>query len=130
MKSLNTRYCMVLVAVVVALGLSFAEEQQDFRQIKSTEYVRTASLAAGAFKIDEGVCPQVEGVVTTDEIAHLLEPMYVATLPRYDAWGNPLVYWTSDGDCWVASYGPDGVADETSQTGDDILFKNVEPVDE
>jgi hypothetical protein len=106
-------------------GLSLAGEEQDFRQIKSTEFVRTASLAAGAFKIDNGVCPQVEGVVTTDEIAHLLEPMYVATLPRYDAWGNPLVYWMSDDDCWVASYGPDGVADEASQSGDDIRIKNV-----
>ena len=129
MKYLSVKFCSAFIAAVVAIGLNFADDQQSFRKHRATKDVRTASLAVEAFKIDEGACPTVQGVVTTDEIAHLLEPVYVATLPRFDTWGNPLRYWMSDGNCWVASYGPDDVADEVSQSGDDIRFKNGEQVD-
>ena len=129
MTNLGTRSCSVLIAAVVVVGLSFADDQSSDRQRWTTESVRTASLAAETFKIDEGACPPVQGVVNIDEISKLLEPVYVATLPRLDAWGNPLRYWASDGACWVASYGPDGVADEESLPGDDIRFKNGKPFD-
>jgi len=128
MRYARITFCSALIAGVAVVGFTFADD--SFRQRKATEFVRTASLAAEAFKLDEGACPTVQGVVTTDEIAHLLEPAYVATLPRFDTWGNPLRYWTSDGDCWVASYGPDGVANKASQTGDDIQFENGKQVEQ
>ena len=130
MRYLGIKICSASIAAVFVVGLSFADDQTSYRQRKASEFVRTASLAVLAFKIDEGACPAVQGVVTTAEIAPLIEPAYVATLPRFDTWGNPLRYWTSDGECWVASYGPDGVAYEASRLDDDIRFKNGEQVDQ
>jgi hypothetical protein len=108
---------------VLFLGLvqNIAQIRERLRQTRSMSDIRAAGVALEAFAQDHGGLfplasegdpgePLLEpsrfewgqpcawplrASAGLDEIAFLLEPRYISSLPRRDAWGNPLLYGTS-----------------------------------
>jgi len=72
--------------------------------------------------------------VSTNELARVLEPKYVRTLPRKDGWGNAFQFTIGDqGQTYVIrSFGSDGKPDRvlnlasgvTKTFADDIVYAN------
>jgi type II secretory pathway pseudopilin PulG len=114
--------------------------QQHSRQKRTMADVRSVATAVEAYATDHNSYPRATNL---DELARELEPMYIKTIPRVDAWGVPLVYEVeecSEERCtsyFVASGGKDGKLDRdapseyaadgfkaTSNFNDDIVFSD------
>jgi hypothetical protein len=55
--------------------------------------MRAIASAVEAYGVDYNRYPEADSI---DELATLLEPQYIATLPRVDAWGTPYRYQSTD----------------------------------
>ena len=58
------------------------------------------------------------GGTDMERLAAELEPAYIRTMPRTDAWGRPFLYQPTGGGYTLTSYGPDGGPDG----GDDLVM--------
>lgn len=99
--------------------------------------MRAIATAVQAYAIDNNSNPQVS---TMNELAGKIEPLYILATPAKDAWGRPFVYSVnqSNGEFFIASYGPDGKPDSGlydqkghpvkaklkigERSGDDLIF--------
>jgi 4-amino-4-deoxy-L-arabinose transferase-like glycosyltransferase len=102
---------------------------------KRTEFeLRNLGFALESRAVDTGDFP---AEASLDAVARALEPRYVKSIPREDAWGRPLRYATLrvDGEqrYFLGSAGADGrwereslaeYAAATSPSGDDIVYGN------
>lgn len=52
-----------------------------------------------------------------DELARLLEPRHLESVPRVDGWGHELVVWSDEGMLEIRSLGSDGEVEETPAWG-------------
>jgi Type II secretion system (T2SS), protein G len=76
--------------------------------------MRAMATAVEAYHLDRGGFPKAD---TTAELAALVTPTYITSLPREDAWREPLRY-RSDGQAYeIRSLGADRKADTTPPAG-------------
>jgi len=91
-----------VVLVTFALGVTLAAINIQAMRQRTREKLTRRSLmylaaAVEAYRVDSEQYPAADSL---DSLASLLEPDYVATAPRLDAWGHPLRFeaWGSSGD--------------------------------
>lgn len=77
--------------------------------------MRAIGAALSARLADSADYPAVADL---DALAAVLEPRYIRSMPRTDAWGNPFAYRSSGTGFVLTSAGPDGVAGNT----DDLML--------
>jgi hypothetical protein len=74
--------------------------------------IRTIALACEGFSSHARRYPgPTDGWVAVDDLAVFLEPIYIAALPRTDAWDRPLLYWSDGTRYRILSTGGDGRMD-------------------
>ena len=98
----------------------------------TVERIETIAEACEGFSTDTHTYPPTQGWVPVERIAFYLEPVYVASLPRVDAYDNPILYWSDGSSYRIISTGRDGQMDrdwsalsEPTASGDpegDIVF--------
>ena len=102
----------------------------EARERRTLADIRTIATAVEARATDENRYPPSS---TMEQFAQLLEPKYVRSLPRKDAWGNEFRFiGAADGRHYrIISAGPDGKIDSGNVTtsgfasaNDDILFQD------
>jgi type II secretory pathway pseudopilin PulG len=128
----------IIAAIAIPNLLSAINRGRQKRTMYSINVVATASEA---YAIDHGFYPEASSM---EDLAALLEPTYVAVLPRTDGWEHPLSYrcWQEDPtfegcDSYaVVSPGRDGILDfpdlrgypeqeiRTTDFDQDIVFRN------
>lgn len=62
---------------------------------------RSVEICLQAYRQDHGKYPVVSGTVPVSDIASLLEPTYIRTLPRTTGDGRPYVYSCADGETYT-----------------------------
>jgi general secretion pathway protein G len=79
------------------------------KQKRTMADLRSIGTVCEAYSIDNNRYPgPTEDWVEVGEIASLVEPVYIRTMPTVDGWGHPLLYW-SDGESYrIVSPGEDG----------------------
>jgi hypothetical protein len=99
-----------LLAALAVPALLVATERGRARD--TLETVRSIAAACEGFSTDARAYPgPTRGWVPIGEVAPYLEPIYIASLPRTDAWQNPILYWSNGKSYRVLSTGPDGRMD-------------------
>lgn len=120
----------VLAAMVLTEG-GTPDERAAIRQTLDT--IREIAGACEAFSDDiDGYPGPTDGWVPVERIAVFLEPVYLSAVPRTDAWGNAILYWSDGASYRLISLGRDGQMDQEwseiveARPGDspdsDILF--------
>jgi len=95
-----------LVAMAMPTLMSAVDEGRAQRTLDDIEAI---ARACEGFSEDSATYPgPTEGWVTVDTLSAYLEPVYIGTLPRHDAWQNPLLYWSDGGSYRIISTGKDG----------------------
>ena len=97
-------------------------EQSRSKHAQTVSQLRSLIVAMEAYQADAGKLPVVN-VGDIDGLAKHLEPVYVAKMPRTDAWSHKFdIAMLSTGDgYYLASAGPDG----EHNTDDDIVVENA-----
>lgn len=97
----------VVQNVVAAEAARPKAELNAVKRRKTMADMRSLATALGARATDENRYPSAG---TIQEIAKLLEPVYIRRAPRFDRWGKPLAFFgTSDGHRYrIVSGGTDG----------------------
>jgi hypothetical protein len=71
--------------------------------------LRSIATAVEEYSIDNNLYPSTEGVV--DEVIAIWEqvvPIYIRKLPTHDAWGHPILFWSTGRSYVILSPGSDG----------------------
>ncbi len=80
------------------------------KQKRTMADLRSAATACEAFAVDNNRYPgPTDGWTSIDAIAADLEPVYIRTLPRQDAWGHRFLYWSDGKRYRLVSPGKDGI---------------------
>jgi hypothetical protein len=100
----------LLAALTVPNLLTAADSGRSRR---TEDEIRSIADACEGFSSDTRSYPgPTEGYVPVETVSAFLEPIYIGSLPRVDAWDNPILYW-SDGDSYrIISTGHDGAMDQ------------------
>jgi hypothetical protein len=99
-----------LLAALAVPGLLAAAEGDRARD--SLDDIRSIAVACEGFSTHTRRYPgPTDGWVVVDELAVFLEPIYIATLPRTDAWDHPFLYWSDGSSYRILSTGGDGQMD-------------------
>ncbi|GEM_PF-786184 len=81
---------IALAGIVAAIAIpNFLSAVERGKQRRTMADMRAAAAAVEAYAVDNGAYPDAR---TIDELASLLEPAYIRTMPRTDGWGHPLKY--------------------------------------
>jgi type II secretory pathway pseudopilin PulG len=103
---------LYIPGVVAAIAIpNLLTAMQRSKEKRTMADIRTIATAVEAYGVDHNRYPQA---ATMDDLAGLLEPVHVRTLPRVDGWGHPFAYEAAScyqGSCqeyYVASSGRDG----------------------
>lgn len=92
MKSTPVLLRMALLSVLIPSSLFGADSGRavEWPRVKATmSNLRTIGTAVEAWAIDHGAYPSA---ATIAELANLLEPAYIKSLPMKDAWGSTFLY--------------------------------------
>jgi hypothetical protein len=74
--------------------------------------IEAIAEACEGFSVDSRAYPgPTDGWVPVEKIATYLEPVYIARMPRFDGWENPILYWSDGGTYRIISTGRDGLMD-------------------
>jgi len=100
----------LLAALAVPNLLTAADSGRSRR---TENEIRSIAIACEGFSTDTESYPgPTEGYVPVETVSAFLEPIYIGSLPRVDAWDNPILYW-SDGESYrIISTGRDGTMDQ------------------
>ncbi len=99
-----------LVAAMALPSLLVTGEEEGTRQTMLD--IEAIAEACEGFSTDASSYPgPTEGWVPVSKIATYLEPIYIASLPRTDAWQNPILYWSDGSSYRILSRGRDGLMD-------------------
>jgi hypothetical protein len=99
-----------LLAALAVPGLLAAAEGGRARD--SLADIRSIAVACEGFSTHARRYPgPTDGWVAVDELAVFLEPIYIASLPRTDAWDHPFLYWSDGASYRILSTGADGQMD-------------------
>lgn len=80
--------------------------------------LKNIGSAIEGYMTDMYFAPKAESI---EELAPLLEPFYIKSVPRTDGFGNAF-YYTAEGELYsIASSGRDGKFDGFDQTGDYLV---------
>jgi len=101
------------------------------KQKRTLADIRSIGTAIESYAVDRNAYPVARDL---PELATVLEPVYIKTLPRKDGWGNPLIYEPRSGTGYeIGSGGKDGGALDrigeggaTTNFNDAILFTDGE----
>jgi len=86
---------------------NFLAAQDRGQQKRTMADIRSVATAVESFAVDENRYPAQRQLGLIGEIAGRLEPTYIRTLPRVDAWGGRLLYWSDGEDYLIVSGGQD-----------------------
>jgi hypothetical protein len=102
--------------------------------------LRTLGTAIEAYAVDKDLYPgPTNGLVPVSEVERALVPIYLRELPKRDAWGNAILYYSDARSYLLVSLGSDGKPDaeydprtagwgqgkgETASPQSDLLFVN------
>jgi len=124
---------LVLLAWLIVPNLLTSQNRSNQRQTMADIRIIATAWEARATELNTYAIG-LERHVTADELARVLEPKYVRTLPRKDGWGNEFQFTISDqGQTYsVRSFGSDGKPDRglnlasgaTTNFADDIVYSN------
>lgn len=78
------------------------------KQRRTMSALRSIGAAVEAYEAEHRAYPAVDDI---EDLARLVEPAYIISLPRLDGWGFPLQFRSDGAEYWIASYGACGVAD-------------------
>lgn len=99
----------VLAALAVPSLLVAAERGRARETLGDIQII---AAACEDFATDARSYPgPTRGWVPIGEVSAFLEPIYIPTLPRTDAWDNPILYWSDGKSYKVLSTGADGRMD-------------------
>ena len=125
---------VVGIAAIAAIAVpNLSEAMNRSRQKRTMADMRTIATAWEARATDVNSYAIGKKDVTAAELARVLEPKYVRTLPRVDAWASEFVLSIADqGQTYaIRSLGSDRRADGnpnlsgvTTKFSDDIVFSN------
>ena len=106
---------LIIVACVVTLP-TLRDRITVGKQKRTMGDMRTLATAFESYSIDnmQYIVVDPRDVAALDHLAHLLEPTYVKTMPRRDAWGHELHVVGSTSEYTIVSYGRDGSLDGPS----------------
>jgi len=105
--ALSTGSLVALAAPQVALSIDRGRARRTALDVEAI------AQACDRFSSTARAYPgPTEGFVPIERIAVQLEPVYIAELPRTDAWRNPILYWSDGGSYRVISTGRDGRMDQ------------------
>jgi len=132
---------IAIIGILAAIAIpNLLNAVQRGKQKRTMSDMRALATAIEAYHVDNSFFPTascVGGLYTTagtvlDQGSFSdLTPTYIASPPRHDGWGRPLVYAVDNGFSRynIRSYGRDGspsalVCGTTTDFNDDILFSN------
>lgn len=99
------------VAAVAGLPTLLRSTDQH-RALETLEDMERIAGACERFSTDAAGYPgPTDGLWPVERIAAYLEPIYLHTLPRHDAWNNPILYWSDGSSYRLVSTGQDGAMD-------------------
>jgi hypothetical protein len=99
---------------IAAMVPNWLDAVERARSMRSMADIRRIATAVERYAVDHNAYPAAQSM---DELAAILEPKYVKSLPRQDHWGNPYRYLTRDGQAsgpqeyLIISLGSDGLAE-------------------
>ncbi len=100
----------LLAALAVPTILVAADRNKSRETLADMQSI---AAACAGFSTDVRSYPgPTQGWVPVESVAAFLEPIYIATLPRTDAWDNPILYWSNGASYRILSMGPDGQIDQ------------------
>lgn len=100
-----------LLATLAVPTLLVAADRNKSRETLAD--MQSIAVACAGFSTDVRSYPgPTEGWVPVESVAAFLEPIYIASLPRTDAWDNPILYWSNGASYRILSMGPDGQIDQ------------------
>ncbi len=109
----------ILLHVLLAACESMGYAPTDAERARWTMHdMRSITIAAEAYRTDHGALPEAASL---DELTPMLSPMYIATMPKNDAWGTPLRVESSADGLRVISAGSDARFDPETWTLDGPL---------
>jgi len=134
---------IAIIGILAAIAIpNLLSAVQRGKQKRTMADMRSLATAIEAYAVDNNVYPTggcATGLFTTAGTAMnstsltILVPTYIATPPRTDGWGHPLLYnTTTPGDQYnLVSRGRDGAATPatpvcgtTTDFNDDIIYSN------
>lgn len=106
---------IAFVAVIVAIAIpGRLSAVQGGRQMHSVRDMRSIGLAMEAHARDHGSYPVTDDI---DELASFLEPRYLESMQRSDAWGRPFRVLADGRRYAIQSAGADGVFEDDPTAG-------------
>jgi hypothetical protein len=122
-----------LLAAMAMPTLIVANDRNKARE--TLDDMRSIATACDGFSSDVATYPgPTQGWVPIASVAAFLEPMYIGSLPRVDAWDNPILYWSNGTTYRLLSTGTDGQMDQdwsgltepttSEQQAGDIMLAN------
>ncbi len=100
-----------LLAAMAVPTLLVANDRNKARETLGN--LQSIARACDGFSSDVRTYPgPTAGWVPVASVAAFLEPMYIGSLPRVDAWNNPILYWSNGTTYRVLSTGTDGRMDQ------------------
>ncbi len=83
---------IVPAGIVAAIAIpNFASAIERSKQKRTLADINALGAALEVYQIDHGFYPEAGSI---DELARALDPLYMASAPRADAWSRPLSYET------------------------------------
>lgn len=82
-------FLLLWLSLTLLVAPNVANAMHRARQRTTMGSLRTVMTAVEAWAVDHGTYPEASSI---DDLARIVEPTYVARLPRRDGWGWPLDY--------------------------------------
>jgi hypothetical protein len=116
--------------VAAQTGAALKKSLERSKILRTMADMRSLAVAAESYAVDTNVYPDARDV---DGLAAIVQPTYIRTAPRVDAWGNKFAYAiAADHNGYrIVSGGPDGTIAGANKAfnakvtkNDDIVFEN------
>ena len=118
---------VAVIGIIVAIAIPNILNALDRgKQKRTMADLRSIATAVEQYSVDLTIYPTAG---TMNDLAGIIEPVYMRDVPRRDAWGFDFVVVATQLDYTLGSGGKDGgalnyVGGETSQFSDAIIFSN------
>ncbi len=118
---------VAIIGIIAAIAIpNLLNAIQRGKQKRTMADMRAVGTAVEEYAVDNNFYPA--GASAVQGIAVVLEPQYIRTVPKTDAWQNAIDY-TNDGltppqTYTITSYGKDGDVDSSVYVGQTTNFNN------
>ena len=104
---------VVITGIIAAIAVpNFMNSMEKGKAKRTMADMRSVATSIEAFAVDNDQYPgPTDGFLPVESLTGQLEPIYIRTLPRTDAWGGELLYWSNTSTYRLVSKGTDGELD-------------------